>query len=164
MAARQRLSKAQIAELYDPPTEQRELVRHFTLSDADLAANRRCRGDHNRLGQALMLGYLRHPGRPLRPRERPPAALLAFVADQIDVSRDCIDSYLDEERNRQRHSIECQERLGLRPFGTVLHGSADGCGPSIFSYCYGRRTYSGRPSSSIRFSALMAIATSLARR
>jgi hypothetical protein len=40
-------------------TEQRELVRHFTLSEADLAANRRCRGDHNRLGQALMLCYLR---------------------------------------------------------------------------------------------------------
>jgi len=38
VAARQRLSEAQIAELYDPPTEQRELVRHFTLSDADLAA------------------------------------------------------------------------------------------------------------------------------
>ncbi len=85
MAARQRLSEAQIAELYDPPTEQRELVRHFTLSDADLAANRRCRGDHNRLGQALMLCYLRYPGRPLRAGERPPTAMLAFVAEQIEV-------------------------------------------------------------------------------
>jgi TnpA family transposase len=117
VAARQRLSETQIAELYDPPTEQRELVRHFTLSDADLAANRRCRGDHNRLGQALMLCYLRHPGRPLRAGEHPPAALLAFIAGQIDVSRDSIDSYLEEERNRQRHSVECQERLRLRPFG-----------------------------------------------
>jgi len=34
-------------------TEQRELVRHYTLSAADLAAVRRCRGDHNRLGHAL---------------------------------------------------------------------------------------------------------------
>ena len=94
MAARQRLSEAQIAELYDPPTEQRELVRHFTLSDADLAANRRCRGDHNRLGQALMLCYLRYPGRPLRAGERPPAALLAFVAEQIEVFPGVIDEYL----------------------------------------------------------------------
>ena len=31
-------------------------------------------------------------------------------------------------------------------------------------HCYGRRTYSGRPSSSIRFSALTAISTSVARR
>ncbi len=117
MAVRQRLSEAQIAELYDPPTEQRELVRHFTLSEADLAANRRCRGDHNRLGQALMLCYLRYPGRPLRAGERPPAALLAFVAEQIEVCPDTIDEYLTAERNRRCHSAELQDRLRLRPFG-----------------------------------------------
>ena len=61
MARRQRLSETQLAELFEPPTEQRELVRHYTLSDADLAAIRRCRGDHNRLGYALMLCYLRFP-------------------------------------------------------------------------------------------------------
>jgi TnpA family transposase len=117
VAARQRLSEAQIAELYDPPTEQRELVRHFTLSDADLVANRRCRGDHNRLGQALMLCYLRHPGRPLRAGERPPAALLTFVAEQIEVFPGAIDEYLAAERNRRCHSAELQDRLRLRPFG-----------------------------------------------
>lgn len=117
MVRRQRLSEAQISELYDPPTEQHELVRHFTLSQTDLAANRRCRGDHNRLGQALMLCYLRYPGRPLRAGERPPNSLLAFVAEQIDVSSDAIGGYLDMERNRQRQSIECQALLGLRPFG-----------------------------------------------
>jgi len=114
---RQRLSETQIAELYEPPTEQRELVRHFTLSAADLAAIQRYRGNHNRLGYALMLSYLRFPGRALRASERPPAPLLAFVAEQIDVLPDCIDQYLVAERNRQRHAIDCQERLGLRPFG-----------------------------------------------
>jgi uncharacterized protein DUF4158 len=63
---RQQLSDAQTVLLFDPPTEQRELVRHYTLSDVDLVAIRRCRGDHNRLGHALMLCYLRYPGRPLR--------------------------------------------------------------------------------------------------
>ena len=28
---RQQLSEAQIVALFDPPTEQRELVRHYTL-------------------------------------------------------------------------------------------------------------------------------------
>jgi hypothetical protein len=37
VARRQRLSETQIAELFDPPAEQRELVRHFTLSFADIA-------------------------------------------------------------------------------------------------------------------------------
>jgi len=117
VARRQRLGEAQIAELFDPPTEQRELVRHYTLSDADLAAIRRCRGDHNRLGYALMLCYLRYPGRALRPGERPPSAMLGFVAQQIDVSPDTPDDSGSAERSRQRHSIECQDRLGLRPFG-----------------------------------------------
>ena len=117
MARRQRLSETQIAELFDPPAEQRELVRHFTLSPADIAAVLRCRGDGNRLGYALMLCYLRHPGRILRVGERPSAALLAFVAEQIGVFPESIDDYLVVPRNRQRHVIECQRQLGLRPFG-----------------------------------------------
>jgi TnpA family transposase len=114
---RPRLSAIQIAELFDPPIEQRELIRHYTLSPDDLAAIERRRGDHNRLGHALMRCYLRYPGRPLRVGERPPAALLAFVADQIGVFPDAIDDDLATERNRQRHAIECQEQLGLRYFG-----------------------------------------------
>jgi TnpA family transposase len=118
VARRQRLSDIQIAELFDPPTDQRELVRHFTLSAADLASVQRCRGDHNRLGHALMLCYLRFPGRALRTGERPPPALLAFVAEQVEVLPDAINDYLAAERSRQRQSVECQEQLGLRPFGT----------------------------------------------
>jgi TnpA family transposase len=112
------LTEAQIAALFDPPTEQRELVRHYTLSATDLAMIRRCRGDHNRLGQALMLCYLRYPGRPLKAGERPPEALLSFVAEQIDVLPASFDAYVAAERNRQRHAAEIQDRLGLYPFGT----------------------------------------------
>lgn len=117
MARRQQLGEAQVADLFDPPTEQRELVRHYTLSEPDLAVIRRCRGDHNRLGTALMLCYLRHPGRALRAGERPPSALLGFVADQIDVVPDAFDGSAAAERSRQRHAVECQNRLSLRSFG-----------------------------------------------
>ena len=120
MARPQRLNETQIAELFDPPTEQRDLVRHFTLSEADLGAIRRCRGDHNRLGYALMLCYLRHPGRALRSGERPPPALLAFVAEQIWILPDAVDEYLAAERNRQRHAVECQEQLGRRRLASAL--------------------------------------------
>ena len=41
MARPQRLNEAQIAEMFDPPTEHRDLVRHSTLSEADLGAIRR---------------------------------------------------------------------------------------------------------------------------
>src|SRR5882762_6382066 len=115
---RQQLSEAQITALLDPPTDQRELGRHYTLFAADLAAIRRCRGDHNRLGHALMLCYLRYPGRPLKAGERPPRPLLLFIAEQIDALPESIEDYLAAERNRRRHVAELQDRLGFRPFGT----------------------------------------------
>jgi TnpA family transposase len=112
------LTEVQIAELFDPPTDRRELVRHYTLSDADITMIRLCRGDHSRLGYALMLCYLRYPGRPLHANEQPAAALVAFVASQIDVLPDAINDYLSSEQNRRRHAVELRDRLRLRPFGT----------------------------------------------
>jgi hypothetical protein len=114
---RQQLTETQIAALFDPPTEPGELVRYYTMTETDLALVRRCRGDHSRLGYALMLCYLRHPGRPLRTNERPPAALVSFVAEQIDARREAIDDYLATEQNRRRHAAELQDRLRFRPFG-----------------------------------------------
>jgi len=61
-------------------------------------------------------------------------------------------------------SAQFHGRMAERIIATVLHGSAGGYSPAISSCRYGRRTYSGRPSSSIRFSAPAAIATSVARR
>src|SRR5277367_6706720 len=123
MMRRQQLTETQIAALFEPSMEQRDLVRHYTLTETDLAMIRRCRGDHSRLGYALMLCYLRHPGRPLRTNERPPAVLVLFVAEQIDVRPGGIDDYLASEENRRRHATELQDRLRLRPFGQ--HAAAE---------------------------------------
>ena len=121
MAHRRMLTEDQISQLFDPPIDQRALIRHYTLSPADLALIRRSRGDHHRLGYALMLCYLRHPGRPLRAGETPPAELVAFVADQINVFSSEFEQY--SEPNRQRHSVSLQGIFGLRPFG-VRHGNS----------------------------------------
>ena len=43
--------------------------------------------------------------------------MLHFIAEQIDVLQHMVDGAGGAERSRQRHSIECQDRLGLRPFG-----------------------------------------------
>ncbi|MEI7610799.1 MAG: DUF4158 domain-containing protein [Rhodospirillaceae bacterium] len=117
MTRRRHLTEVQLATLFDPPTDPRELVRHYTLSAADLAMIRSCRGDQNRLGFALMLSYLRHPGRPLRIGEQPPSALVSFVAAQIDVLPEALAGYLNSERAIRRHATEWQTRLGLRPYG-----------------------------------------------
>ena len=117
MTRRQQLSDAQMVTLFDPPTEQRELVRHYTLSDVDLIALRRCRGDHNRLGRALMLCYLRYPGRPLRAGERPPESLVAFVAEQIDVLPQSIDSYRSTGRHVHGIARGWKQAVSLRRAG-----------------------------------------------
>ncbi len=120
MARHQRLNEAQIAELFDPPTKQRELVRHYTLLETDLPAINRCRGDHNRLGYALMRCYLRYPGRAMRMNGRPPAALLAFVAEQIDVLPTSIDKYLAEERTASATPSNVRRNLGSVPSANRL--------------------------------------------
>src|SRR5271157_1859492 len=58
------------------------------------------------------------PAVPLHVNERPPAALVSFVAEQIDVPPEAIDDYLASEQNRRRHAVELRDRLRLRPFGT----------------------------------------------
>jgi len=58
-----------------PATDERGMVRHYTLIPEDLALINRRRGDANRLGFAIMLCYLRFPGRILQQGEQPPVAL-----------------------------------------------------------------------------------------
>ena len=43
--------------------------------------------------------------------------MVEFVADQVGIVPGATDDYIVAERSRQRHAIECQEHLGLRPFG-----------------------------------------------
>jgi hypothetical protein len=52
-----------------PPNDEREIVRHYTLSrdDLDLIAGKR--SGHSRLGFAVLLCYMRHPGRVLEANE-----------------------------------------------------------------------------------------------
>ncbi len=44
MAHRRMLTDDQISQLFDPPIDQRALIRHYTLSPADLALICRGRG------------------------------------------------------------------------------------------------------------------------
>ena len=72
MARRPLLTEDQWARLLAPPTDEREIVRYWTLSLEDLDLIFRKRSDHARLGFALLLCYLRYPGRVLGAEEVPP--------------------------------------------------------------------------------------------
>ena len=83
MPRRELLTESQRLSFHAPASDERAMVRHYTLSADDLALINRRRGDRNRLGFAVMLCYLRFPGRILRQGEQPPTAVCAFVAEQL---------------------------------------------------------------------------------
>src|SRR3954470_15401504 len=83
MPRRQLLSPQTRSSLFDPPSDPASIVRFYTFPPEDLALIRRRRRPANRLGFAVQLAYLRHPGRTIEAGEVPPGEVLAFVAQQL---------------------------------------------------------------------------------
>ena len=63
MPSRTILSPAQRSAIFDPPPDQATIERLYTLGPDDLGQIARRRRGANRLGYAVQLCYLRHPGR-----------------------------------------------------------------------------------------------------
>ncbi len=111
MPRRELLTEPQRLAFTEPAIEEREMVRHYTLSSEDLALFDRRRGDANRLGFAVLLCYLRFPGRTLRQDEQPLASMLAFIADQT----------------RREHLAEIQTLVGYRIFTRAIYRDMSAC-------------------------------------
>ena len=108
-------SETELARLARFPEEipGDDLIRAFTLTgaDRDLAAIRR--GAANRLGLALQLCALRYLGFVPRNLSAAPRSAACFVADQLEVSPDEIQSYARREQTRRQHFTEVREPLGF---------------------------------------------------
>lgn len=119
MATRELLSPSQrlrLTELPDP-MDEREMARHHTLSDTDLAVIGKRRRPDTKLGFSVQLCYLRFPGRPLRAGERPPENLLGYVAAQLGESTDAFEAYaLRRDTTRREHLAEIMRTFGFRSF------------------------------------------------
>jgi len=121
MPHRELLTESQRLSLQSPASDERGMVRHYTLSPEDLTLINRRRGDPNRLGFALMLCYLRFPGRILQQGEQPPAALCAFVAEQLGVDVARFADYAERDQTRREHVLEIETALGLRSLTRALY-------------------------------------------
>jgi TnpA family transposase len=117
MPARTLLSSEQRTRLFSIPTDTVAMARHYVLDAADLAIVRARRRASNRLGFAVQLCMLRHPGRVLDPSEAPPLPMLAFVAQQIGADPALFGEYSRRAETRREHLLELQRFLGLRSFG-----------------------------------------------
>ena len=118
---RELLTESQRLSLQTPASDERGRVRHYTLSSEDLALINRRRGDPNRLGFALILCSLRFPGRILQQGEQPPAALCAFVAEQLSLAATQFGDYAKRDQIRREHVLEIENALGLRPLTRGLY-------------------------------------------
>jgi len=117
MPSRELLSPQLRAALFDPPIEPTDIARFYTLTADDLALSLARRRPHNRLGFAVCLAYMRHPGRALEPDETPPSAVLNYIAEQLTLSPRLFADYAAREETRREHLLELCQHLQIRPFG-----------------------------------------------
>jgi hypothetical protein len=88
MPRRSLLTPAKRAGLFAFSATDDELTQHYTFTELDISAIRQRRGNHNRLGFAVQLCYLRYPGFALPTDAVPPEPLLALVGRQLCIEPD----------------------------------------------------------------------------
>jgi len=118
MPRRSILSAAERDSLLALPATQDELIRHYTLSETDLSIIRQHRKAANRLGFAVQLCYMRHPGVILEIDVEPFAPLLRMVAAQLKVTPECWVDYGQRAETRREHLLELQSIFGFQTFTT----------------------------------------------
>ena len=95
-----------------------QLVRQGTLTETDLAEVEACRRDHNRLGFAYQIGFVRLFHR--FPAQQPfeiCQELLNFVALQLQLDASLGEIYAARQPTVSEHQTRIREYLGLIPFG-----------------------------------------------
>jgi hypothetical protein len=114
MPARIPMTERQRSEPLALPTTEEEIVRHYSLSDRDLASITRSRSTANRLSYALQLCCLRFPGRYLRRDELLPAVMLDYIAEQVDVDADVIAEFARRGPTRYEQLAAMKRDHGFR--------------------------------------------------
>lgn len=116
MPRRSILTARQRAALFDLPTDEVSILRHYTLADDDLEIIGTRRRPHNRLGFALQLCALRYPGRLLAPGEVIPEQITRFLAAQLGLRSDDLIDYAIREETRHEHLATLREIYGYKMF------------------------------------------------
>lgn len=116
MPAKTILSPGQRASIFDLPTDRKTIERFYTMAPDDLVQVCRRRRGANRIGYAVQLCYLRHPGRALAPGEAPPAAMLTLLCGQLAAHPADFEHYAARGPTLREHRAEIEASLGLRGF------------------------------------------------
>jgi len=111
---RQILTDEERQALLGVPDDPDALARLFTLSRSDqhLVAERR--NDTSRLGFAVQLALLRHPGIALAALDQPPRPLVAWLAGHLDIPVAAFDAYARRPQTMTDHARRLSNILGVR--------------------------------------------------
>ena len=101
-------------ELFDIPTDDDSLIRHYSLSPADRLEIGFRRRNHNQIGFAVQLCLMRYPGRTLMPSETPPVTMLNYIAGQINADPGLFSLYARREETRRDHIAHLLRYLEMR--------------------------------------------------
>ena len=115
MPRRTFLTDTERHDLFGVQESREDLARHYVLSTRDLGLVEKRRGDANRIGFAVQLALLRHPGFGFSMETGAPPHLVAFVGDQIGVAADAFPAYASRHATASFHAREAEAALGLRP-------------------------------------------------
>jgi len=118
MPRRELLTPTERLQLLAFPEDAGELIRVLTLSKADIAFVCQHRGDHNRFGIAVLMAYLRFPGRTLAKDEKPHDSVLNLIAEQLQIPTAAWDLYADRDETRREHLAELLSLLDMKQFST----------------------------------------------
>ena len=110
------LTDRQRSALFDLPVDEPSRRKHYTLADDDLQHIGQRRRGENRLGFALQLCALRHPGRALQPGELIPSAVVEFIGAQLGVAVEALLPYAARRQTRQEHLAALRSIYGYRAF------------------------------------------------
>jgi hypothetical protein len=114
LARRRLLTDEERQALLGIPSDADSLARLFTLSrsDRNLVAERR--SDTNRLGCAVQLALLRHPGTALAYLDQTSDVLVTWMASQLDIPAATFSEYARRPQTMTDHARQLAATLGLR--------------------------------------------------
>ena len=121
MASRRLVPTSVRDRLLGIPSDISSLERNYVLPDEDLALIATRRRPDNRLGLAIHIALLRHPGQGWLDDIEPPAPLVAWLAEQADVSSTALSRYAARWPTRSEHRWLAIRHLGLRAFAPAEH-------------------------------------------
>lgn len=116
MAHRTILTERQRSALFDLPTDDAPMMRHYILADDDMEHINERRRPENRVGFALQLCALRYPGRLLSSDEIIPEKVLRFIAAQLGLTGDDVLPYAARRQTRQQHFHAIRQIYGFKMF------------------------------------------------